>query len=166
MYGFKVFRPRICGRILKGTFEMVSYTCTIRTNYFHVKDEDKLRSLISRTESLKSPIHPIHLWSEKDSDGKTVFSFGVYDGIVGIKNDEANFDSSDAYDVFINSLQECVADDDAIIMIEAGHEKLRVVGLVTIITSKGCEYLSVTESAVKEAAKMLENPHWTTVFSY
>lgn len=71
------------------------------------------------------------------------------------------------YDEFIDGLQECVADDDAIIIFESGNEKLRyVVGSATIITSKDYEYISITHTASKRAAELLNNSEWTTQCEY
>ena len=106
---------------------MANYCCTIRTNYFHVKDEDKFRDLMSRVYGCEDSIH---LWEEKDSDGKAVFGFGVYGGIAGLRNaqeDEDDDVDESSYDEFIDGLQSCVADNDAIIIMEAGNEKMRYV---------------------------------------
>ena len=145
---------------------MANYGCAIRTNYFHVKDEEKFRELMGRAYGSEDSIH---LWADKDSEGKTVFAFGVYGGIGGVRNVQEDEDDLDetAYDDFIDGLQECVADDDAIIVMESGNEKLRyVVGSATVITSKGYEYLDITTLAAERAAEMLGNSNWKTKCEY
>lgn len=112
----------------------------------------------------------MELWEEKDDDGKTVFGFGVYGGISGVRNaqDDEDEDCDDsAYDEFIDGLQKCVADDDAIIILEAGNEKVRyVVGSAIIITSKDYEYLDIATLATERAAHILRNPEWKTRCEY
>ena len=146
---------------------MANYCCTIRTNYFHVKDEEKFRELMKRVYGCEDSVE---LWEEKDSDGMTVFGFGTYGGIAGVANaadDEEELCDDTSYDEFINGLQECVADDDAIIILEAGNEKLRyVIGSATIITSSTYEYLDITSIAVDKAVDLLGNPKWETRCEY
>ena len=79
--------------------------------------------------------------------------------------DEDCEDSS--YDLFIEGLQQFVADDDAIIILESGNEKLcYLVGSAEIITSKEYRYMSIEDFAISEAAKMLNNPKFTTEVAY
>lgn len=146
---------------------MANYRCTIRTNYFHVKDEGRFRALMSRVYGCEGSIE---LWEEKDSDDKTVFGFGVYGGISGLRNaheDEGDYIDESSYDEFIDGLQECVADNDAIIIMEAGSEKMRhVVGSASVITSKGYEHMDIADLAARKAAEMLGNTGWKTKCSY
>lgn len=66
-----------------------------------------------------------------------------------------------------DSLQTFVADDDAIIILESGHEKLcYVVGSAYIITKDRCDCLDISDLAVKYAAQLLGNPEWTTICDY
>ena len=46
---------------------MANYCCTIRTNYFHVKNEKAFRNLMSRAYGSEDNIE---LWEEKDNNGK------------------------------------------------------------------------------------------------
>ena len=146
---------------------MANYCCTIRTNYFHVKDERKFRDLMDRVYGSEDTVE---LWESKDKNGNMVFGFGVYGGISGVRNAKEDYDEDadeTAYDEFIDGLQECVADDDAIIIFESGNENLRyVVGSATIITSKDYEYISITHTASKRAAELLNSSEWTTQCEY
>lgn len=140
---------------------MANYNCAVRTNYFHVRDVEAFKSLMTRVRGSEDAVD---LWEEKDSNGQTVFGFGLYGGISGVCDAE-NDDS--AYDEFIYGLQECVADDDAIIIFESGNEKLRyVVGSATIITSRECTYLDITSLAKIQATELLSNPDWETKCEY
>ena len=139
---------------------MSNYYGVVRTNYFHVKDEEQFRALMAKTAGDEDGIE---LWDDViDGDGNPMFGFGVYGGISGVLNDEDEYDD-DSYDRFIDDLKECVAEDDAILIFEAGHEKLRYVGGgVTIITSKGVEYINLEESARKIVRELLGNEQWDT----
>ena len=144
---------------------MADYCCTIRTNYFHVKDDENFRALMNRVYGCEDSVE---LWEEKDEDGKTVFGFGVYGGISGLRDsDDDDIDDDLSYDIFIDKLQASVADDDAIIILESGNEKMRyVIGSATIITNSGYNHMDITDLAAKKAAEMLHNPSWKTRCEY
>lgn len=142
---------------------MANYCCVVRTNYFHVKDDEAFRSLMNTVQGSENTIS---VWEENDNDGKILFGFGTYGGIAGIVTPEDE-DSEGDYDAFIDRLQELVADDDAIIIFEAGNENLRyVIGSATVITSTNYQYLNITNLAEKTASQMLGNPSWRTQSAY
>ena len=146
---------------------MANYCCTIRTNYFHVKDEEKFRALMNRAYGYEDNIE---FWEKRDANGNTVFGFGVYGGISGLRNSGADEDDDydeSSYDEFLDGLQECVADDDAIIILEAGNEKMRyIIGAATIITSSNRAYLDIEDLAKQKASEFLCNPSWQTQCTY
>ena len=134
---------------------MANYCSTTRTNYFHVKDPDKFRALME-------DVVGVELWDETDDAGQPVFAFGSYGRIEGTDPYD-----DDAYDKFITALQEHVADDDAVIIIEVGNEKLRyLVGLALVVTSKGCDNVDLNGEAIELARKMLSNKKYDTILSY
>lgn len=142
---------------------MANYCCVVRTNYFHVKDDEAFRSLMNTVQGSENTIS---VWEENDNDGKILFGFGTYGGIAGIVTPEDE-DFEGDYDAFIDRLQELVADDDAIIIFEAGNENLRyVIGSATVITSTNYQYLNITNLAEKTASQMLGNPSWRTQSAY
>jgi hypothetical protein len=142
---------------------MANYYCVMRTNYFRVKDEEKFLELM---ENVCSGEDELQIWSETDAEGAKRFGFGAYDSIRGI-NLQGDQDEDPDYDAFITALQDCVADDDAIIIMEAGHEKLCYVGgSAEVITSQGHDYINITDSAVKMAKEMLNAPDWATKCDY
>lgn len=142
---------------------MANYCCAIRTNYFHVKSADKFRKDMSRVYGCEDTVE---LWEETDKEGNLVFGFGCYGGISGLRNTDDD-DDDDSYDVFIDMLQENVAENDAVIIFESGNEKLRyLIGSAEIITSKDFKRISIDDEAAKLAAQMLQNPGWCTVCSY
>lgn len=139
---------------------MANYYCTIRTNYFHVKDEEAFRTLIKETHCEDT----MHIFEDKDKNGNKVFGFGTYGTIFGIPIDG---EEEEDYSSFENNLQSLVADDDAIIIFEAGYEKLRyVVGVATIITSKNVNCILLANEAIAKARTMLNNQEWDTKCMY
>ena len=60
-----------------------------------------------------------------------------------------------------------IADDDAVIILESGNEKLRyVVGSAVVITNTDYEYMEISTLAAEMAAKLLNNSQWKTKISY
>lgn len=147
---------------------MANYNCSIRTNYFHVKDAEKFREFMNHVLGSEDNID---LWEKTDNSGCPVFGFGCYGSILGYvegtDEDDEDFDADIAYDAFIDGLSNHVADDDAIIIFEAGNEKLRyVVGSALVITRFNTKYLDVQKMAVETAAKLLKNPEFDTQCEY
>lgn len=146
---------------------MANYCCTVRTNYFHVKDAEAFRVFMARIYGSEDSIE---LFEEKDSGGNPIFGFGTYGGISGLRNSEDDEDADadeTAYDEFIAGLQTHIADDDAAIILEAGHEKLRyIVGSATVVTCQDVAYLDITHLAVDRSKEMLKNPGWNTKCEY
>ena len=144
---------------------MANYHCAIRTNYFHVKDSELFQQFISRVYGADGSVE---LWEEKDADGQIVFGFGCYGGISGLRDaaeDTLETISETAYDEFICGLQQHIREDDAVIILEAGQEKLcYLVGSAEIITCNGHEYLDISDLAQTRASAMLGNPGWQTQF--
>lgn len=139
---------------------MANYHCAIRTNYFHVKDSELFRQFMSRVYGADGSIE---LWEEKDADGQTAFAFGADGGISGLR-DALDVDEA-GYDAFICGLQQHIREDDAVIILESGQEKLcYLVGSAEIITCGDHEYLDISDLAQARAATMLGNPEWQTQF--
>lgn len=146
---------------------MDNYRCAVRSNYFHVKDEEKFLRLMSEVYGCENDIE---LWEDKDENNKIIFGFGVYGGISGVHLGQADEDMKYydlSYDKFIDILQECVADDDAIIILESGNDELHyIVGSATIITSTNRSHLDIIDLAKNKAAELLCNPSWVTRCDY
>lgn len=148
---------------------MANYYSTTRTNYFRVKDPDAFRDFMKTVWSSEDSVQ---VWEERKGykDDVPRYGFGCYSEILGIGVGEPDtyglFYDYD-YEAFCQRLSEFVAEDDAIIIMEAGNEKLRyVVGTATVITSTSVEFLNLSDLAVKSAAKMLNNPDWKTCLEY
>ena len=146
---------------------MANYTCKIRTNYFHVKDEEAFRALMARVYGEEAPIR---VFEDTDEQGRPVFGFGCNGGIAGVKNAHCDADDDvddSAYDEFIDELKKLITEDDAIIIMESGHENLRYVqGLAHVITHDEERWLDIRKLAVQAAKDMLQNPDYTTKCDY
>ena len=142
---------------------MANYRCSVRTNYFHVKDEEGFREMMSHVRGCEDDVK---LWEKKDDNGNTMFAFGSYGDIYGLIGADGE-DEEGYYESFIKQIQAFVEDEDAIILFESGNEKLRyLTAFATIITSKKCDYLNIESLAVKRAGEMLNNPLWETQCAY
>ena len=141
---------------------MANYCCANRTNYFHVKDPEAFKAFM---DTVYASEDEIKMWEEVDQDNKRMFAFGCYGMISGLAIDDDEYDTD--YDAFIDGLQKHIADDDAVIIFEAGNEKLRyVIGSATIVTSRDYEYIDITGEGTKLAAELLGNPKWKTRVDY
>lgn len=140
---------------------MANYNCTIRSNYFHVKDETEFEAFMNNVYGAEDDVQ---MWKEKDKAGNAVYGFGCLGGILGFCDTE---DDDPDYGEFLVGLQQHICPDDAIIIMEAGHEKLRyVVGCATILTHNGSADLDITSLAVEKAAEMLERKDFKTRCDY
>ena len=90
-------------------------------------------------------------------------------GIGGVNPEDENAEEVEdsEYDTVIDDLQTFVADGDAIIILECGHEKLRyIVGSALIITKDQCESMDIADLAASQAARLLGDPSWCTRCEY
>ncbi len=146
---------------------MANYYCTTRSNYFHVNDEEGFRKMMKSVEGTEDSIH---LWEEKDKAGDAVFGFGTYGGLLGyLPNGEASSDDemNASYDSFMQQLQKYIVDDEAVIIMETGAEKLRYVnGFAQIITSEEIGWIDLKDAAVEKARKMLSKPEYSPKCEY
>ena len=149
---------------------MANTMSATRSNYFHVKDPDAFRKLMSRVVCGEDSID---VWEEKDEDGNPVFGFGVSDIILGVfpenrnGDDELFDDDYDDFETFCGELRKHIADDDACIIMSAGHEKLRYVfGNATIITKNSVDYEFLADVAIRIARNELDLPTWRTKMDY
>lgn len=146
---------------------MATYHCAIRTNYFHVKDPELFRQFMARVYGADGTVE---LWEEQDTSGQITFAFGSNGGISGLRNaaeDTLETANESAYDEFVCGLQQHIQENDAVIILESGREKLcYLVGTAEIITSTSCDHLDISDLAQNHAASMLGNPAWQTKLDY
>lgn len=138
---------------------MSQYSGYTRTSYFHVIDEAAFRALIA--EVVTSEDAEIYIWKGKDDEGKDTFAFGCYSDIRGIRPADSNpdIDNEPDYERFIEKLQECLVDGDAVIITEVGHEKLNYLTAQAAIVGKHkrkyIDFHDVTVEMVHEV-----EPNW------
>lgn len=149
---------------------MADYVCMIRTNYFHVKNSDTFREAMARAYGREGKLE---LREDKGDMGEPIFAFIVDGPIGGLHpegyNPEADDGDSDGYEYnnFIDLLQCSVKEDDAVIIMEVGHEKFNYLcGFATIITSIGIAQVDLANSAIAQAKSILQNPKWYTLMDY
>lgn len=115
----------------------MDYTCVSCTNYFRVTDEDRLAEIISN--AFTSNGEEVELFSDTNAKGGTLWGFGAYGSIDGYRNfftGDVDSDFNMDFYSFTKDLQEILADDDVIIIQEAGHEELRYVTAIAWVISK------------------------------
>lgn len=142
---------------------MANYACAMRTNYFHVKDEIAFKELMGKVVCTEGDVD---IFERKDEKSMTMYGFGCYGSIMGISAEGEDEDEY-SYDKFIDELRKNIEPGDAIIIFEAGHEKLCSIGMYAdVITSEGCNILNLEHMAVESAKNMLKNPDWETKCTY
>lgn len=142
---------------------MANYECAMRTNYFHVKDEIAFKELMGKVVCTECDLD---IFERKDEKSMTMYGFGCYGSIMGISAEGEDEDEY-SYDKFIDELRKNIEPGDAIIIFEAGHEKLCSIGMYAdVITSEGCNILNLEHMAVESAKNMLKNPDWETKCTY
>lgn len=138
----------------------MNFECTTRSNYFRVKDEDAFRAFMNTVAG-----DDLDVW-EKLLDGQKLFGFGAHGVIYGVASDDDE-DCEEDYDAFLDGLKSHVAEDDAVIIMQAGNEGLRyVVGAATVITSKDVQFFNIDSWALDKAREMLHKDSWDTQLDY
>lgn len=140
---------------------MANYECVIRTNYFHVKDPERFRTLLDVVSAGN-----LEFWEKKDENGFPVFAFGSYGTVYGIPhlmNGWKYRADEESYDEFLYQLKDLIAEDEAVVIMEAGHEKLRYVSSnATIVTGKTIECVDLERAALKLVREILDAPDYAT----
>ena len=139
---------------------MANFMCATRTNYFRVTDEDRYQILFSNLVS-EDNINDF----TQEKDGVIFHGFGAYSDINYYDDTDENLD----YDIslFLEELQKILPEDEAFIMICAGHERLRYVCAdVIVCTAKEVEYLNSDGLALSAARRMLGNEAFITKLNY
>lgn len=124
---------------------MANYISTMRTNYFHVTDENRFKTIF---EQIKDKNSEIILFTGVDN----TYCIGCYS--------EINIDD-------LIELQEIIPDNDCIVVMESGHEKLNYVdGVGYVITKNKIESLSIMSWVQQKAKELMQNPDYTTQIDY
>ena len=138
---------------------MANYYGVTRTNYFTVTNREKLEELVSNcvTDDLQGvQIYP-------SAENPNYVCLACYGDIEGILDE----DEDPSFDSFVNELQKLIPDGEAVIIVDAGHEKLRCVrGGVCIITNKDWKYIDTHSIGITTARTLLGDPNWTSKCDY
>lgn len=138
---------------------MSQYYGHTRTSYFHVIDEAALRAVIAEVRTTDDK--EVYIWKKQDDEGKDTFAFGCNSDIRGICPTGYNPDGDNDpdYDRFIEKLQACLVEGDAVIITEVGHEKLNYLTATATIVGKHkwkfIDFHDVTVEMVDEV-----EPNW------
>lgn len=144
---------------------MANYVSVTLTNYFRVTDENEYKRLFSRLVADDSSVDDFTM---KDENGTVFHGFGAYGSIdycVPLANsDEDEYDDPEHdFDVFIRGLKAILPEDDAFVMMEVGHEKLRSLNGWAIVVTKNnpTKCISLHDDVVTVARDVLKNDKWT-----
>ena len=139
---------------------MANYEEISRTNYFRVTDEERYQELFNHLTSEGK----IYDFTRTDKDGIIWHAFGGF-YCIHYKVDEN--DEWEDRDEFFSEIQEILPDDEALIFMSAGYEKLKyVTGFSVIVTNKDIQYVDIISDAIIKARVMLNNPKWNTETDY
>jgi hypothetical protein len=141
---------------------MANYMATIRTNYFSVTDEAKLREILSRCYAEDE----IQVFEAGDGSGE--LGFGCYGSISGYPENADEDDPDDvSVDALYEALRQIVSEDDAIIITETGYEKLRYLCAHSIIiTRREIRVVDLQYEAAKAAGSILGDESFITRMDY
>ncbi len=135
---------------------MADFECCIRTNYFRVKDEKKLRDILSTIEANGE----IKFWDAVFEEQKC-FCFGCNGDIWGSDSDTCNFEDD------LAEIGKILPDKEALVLIKVGHEKLRYLcGIAYIVTNQNVESIDLEGLAIDKAKEMLNDRHFQTQTHY
>ena len=137
---------------------MANYEETSRTNYFRVTDEKRYQELFKNL----TPNDEIYDLTKTDENGVVWHAFGSFT-CIDYEYEKNKYDR----DIFFVEMQEILPDDEALIFMSSGYEKLRyVTGLSVIVTNNDIRYVDIISNAIVKARAMLNNPGWTTEVDY
>lgn len=146
---------------------MANYYGAFRTNYFQVSNEEKLKDIVSRMSAGEDSV-------DLFTNHAPYYGFGGYGLLCGVfqkcengKEDESAYDIEADFDLMVKELQAILPNNEAIIIMNVGHEKLRyVTGHTVIITHSDCSYIDMACAAKAKAKEMVGDTDWDTVCEY
>lgn len=144
---------------------MANYTCVQRTNYFKVIDEKKYAELMSK---VRGDEDTIHLWDET-KDGVLFHAFGCYSSMSYYPDNEDGTEAEEPaeWEEFCKELSNLLPEVEAVILLEAGHEKLRyLTGWAQILTRHGSRFVDLARESCKKACELLKDDSWSTRIYY
>lgn len=159
---------------------MANYCVYSRTNYFRVTDEKRYAELFAGLYPECDADTDVGDFT-KEINGVIYHGFGCYDSIAwynnkrnrvdidNVNDDDVEDDDIDdddfenEFDTFIDELQAILPDDDAFILYEVGHEKLKcLTGFVLVVTKNEIRQSNMGDTAIDMAREMLDNKKFRT----
>lgn len=144
---------------------MANYMAQTRTNYFHVTSKEAFDEF---AEHLVATEDEVKIFEGSDSEGNPTYGFYAYSPIsyrADLEDEDWYDDISD--DDFIEAAQKIIAKDDALILTEIGHEKMRyLVGYALVVTQNGHRWINLSNASVQAARELLNNNEFTTELDY
>lgn len=133
----------------------MKYEHSLRTNFFHVNDEEAFVAFMSTI--VVDNGGNLELNVGIDSMGRTTYGFSCDAIIIGAPDYcESGTDEDVSYDSFILGLQECVADGDAIIILEFDKpESGDWAAGYTVVTSNDSDVKDIVDDASEYAEIMI-----------
>lgn len=139
---------------------MADYISKCRSNYFKVTDEDRLKEIIGACQCEGN------CWVSQHDTEEDKFCICCDYNLTGLIKDEEEDEEEAherAYDTMLEELQKILPDGEAIIIIEAGSEKMRyIAGTSTIVTKNEICVLDLADISLKKARELLNNPRFET----
>lgn len=139
---------------------MANYYDNSTSNQFKVRKSEK-----ERLEKIFNNLMGDDVHTDIGKIGEDVYGwFGCYGSLIGLDVENYFEDNEvlmnkyqdDEYNAMCDELQKCLADDSHIVLMEAGHEKLRYVnGGVLVITPNHAEYTSLDQVANAKVEELL-----------
>lgn len=134
---------------------MADFNCCIRSNYFRVIDEERLKNFIGSMEANCV----ISLWEMYSDRHEKLFTFGCEGYIWGSNPDEPDFGKD------LKKIGELLPDGEVLIVMTVGHEKLRYVsGVAYIVTNNYMTVIDLERLAINKAKKLLRDSDFSTNF--
>lgn len=118
---------------------MANYMAATRTNYFHVKNVDVFKEIVSQIRD------DMEVFTCRTADGDMMYGFGGYGCICGFGEDGEDVDE------VYNALRDhVVMPEEAIVIEEIGCEKLRyLTAYAVVITAKNVDFIDLREEVEK-----------------
>lgn len=147
---------------------MADYTCSVRTNYFRVTDEEKYKEIFSQLfGGNEEKVFDL----TKEKNGKIYHGFGAYES-VGCKLQDCDpeyciFYGYQCFSSFLSDLQKILPEDEAFIYTEIGNEELDYLNAYSIVLTKdNSSMVDLRRSAIMKAREMLGNEDFSTETSF
>lgn len=134
----------------------MKYEHSLRTNFFHVNDEETFVSFMATVVVDKGGALELNVGV--DQSGRTTYGFTCDAIIIGAPDYcESGTDEDVSYDSFILGLQECVAEGDAIIILEFDKpESGDWAAGYTVVTADDSDVRDIVDDASDYAMIMLD----------